>query len=155
AVLTFNGTTIADARAFMHAPTDADNGTPRVTTDTMLVTPDGNHVRALAGHYSGRNEQLDTFDRQAGAVIDQLGSWDGPTIWGADWNVASTNKDYRREADAINRAGLQDTFTAVGIEPRDPARGSGGRDQRGGIDRIYASDGIGVRDTHVVPKDGP
>lgn len=106
---------------------------PRVTTDAMLVTPAGNHVRVMSGHYNGPRTDTDYQQIQVEPVAELVDDWDGPTIWGADFNVRSGGPNGTHERELLAAQGLTDTFVEAGVKPGNAARA-------GDIDRIYGSD---------------
>jgi hypothetical protein len=124
---------------------------PRVTTDAMLETPAGNHVRVLGGHYNGPSDETDYQGAQVKPVAELADDWAGPTIWGADWNVRSGSAHGDSERAIMAAAGLHDSFDDVGIKPNDPKRHSFGDTPRVSIDRIYVSKQVGVDGVHVSP----
>jgi endonuclease/exonuclease/phosphatase family metal-dependent hydrolase len=125
----------------------------RNTLDTMVSTPAGNDVRVLSGHYEWPVEGVDHQARQVGAVAGALDAWDGPVIWGADFNVESGSAVGREEHRIMGEAGLADSFDAApadGRVPLDQRDTHPGRTNGSGIDRIYSStDGTRVLETHV------
>lgn len=101
-------------------------------------------MRVLSGHYEWPGP-IDHQARQVGAVAGALDAWNGPTIWGADFNVRTNGASGDRERAIMDAAGLTDTFgdtpareqvsmTHLSTNP-DEAETAGG-----GIDRIYVSD---------------
>ncbi|MCW2923254.1 MAG: putative secreted protein [Thermoleophilia bacterium] len=147
-----------DIRAIHNALVDPDvpdggmpDYFPRVTSDAMLVTPAGNHVRVLAGHYNGPHDGTDYEGAQVDPTAATIGAWDGPTVWGADWNVSSGSSAWKHEASTLGAHGLTDSFDLAGIGPDDHARDSFGDVPRSPIDRIYASEQFTASGTHVAP----
>lgn len=130
---------------------------PRVTTDAMLVTPKGNHVRVMAGHYNGPDERVDYQPHQVGPVARMVGEWKGPTIWGADWNVASDTQEGRLERELTGEAGMQDAFLGSdpGLGAGDWRRNSGGASLDRDLDRIYHSSHFTVNSVDVVHEPDP
>jgi endonuclease/exonuclease/phosphatase family metal-dependent hydrolase len=124
---------------------------PRVTTDAMLETPAGNHVRVMGGHYNGPTAETDYQSAQVRPVAQLADDWVGPTIWGADWNVKSDSPAGASEHSIMSGVGLTDAFDAVGIKADDAARKSFGDTPRTRIDRIYVSKQVDVRGIHVAP----
>lgn len=125
---------------------------PRVTTDAMLVTPAGNQVRVLSGHYSWQMPGIDSQGNQITPLAGIVAAWDGPTVWGADWNQNGSGRDGERERALLAPADMTDTFSDMGIAPDDPRRRSAGSVKpHAGIDRIYRSDEFTTRSTRVVP----
>jgi endonuclease/exonuclease/phosphatase family metal-dependent hydrolase len=114
---------------------------PRVTSDVLVKTPGGTHMRALSGHYTTPTQDggADT-DQQVARVAATLGAWDGVTLLGADFNAESDSAPGQREREVFAKYGLSDAFSKAGIAIGDPARRSFGDGPRGGdIDRIYVS----------------
>lgn len=187
AVMTFNGFTVEDARNIVHADPrgggfpvrfsswlrdaktavgsilgkDWSEGTGyavRNTIDTMIRTPKGNEVRVLAGHYEWPNA-VDHQARQVGSVAGALDAWNGPTIWGADFNVQRSSRWGESEQQIMGRAGLHDAFESVPDDRRLPIPDRVSNPGHvnaagGGIDRIYASDQARAIDARVVNEAG-
>jgi endonuclease/exonuclease/phosphatase family metal-dependent hydrolase len=189
AVMTFNGFTISDARNVVHADErgggfgirstawlrDAkvavgtvlgrswDGGTRyqvRNTIEAMIRTPEGTDLRVLNGHYEGPEpDGVDHQGRQVAPLAGALDAWDGPTIWGGDFNVQSLSAEGDRERAIMADAGLVDAYDGVDPSRRvphadrvtDPARPW---HPGGGIDRIYTSSHASVLDAHVVREAG-
>jgi endonuclease/exonuclease/phosphatase family metal-dependent hydrolase len=128
---------------------------PRNAADVLVETPEGNQVRVLSSHLSWPEGGVDHPRRQVDPMTDELARWDGPTIFGADFNVKSETHDGALEAEAFARADMTDAFTASGLAMDDPARSSLGITPNKGsrIDRIYASDEIRVDGARVVQYD--
>lgn len=124
---------------------------PRVTSDVMLVTPAGNHVRVMSGHYNGPRGDFDYQPHQVEPVAALVDDWEGPTIWGGDFNARSASPGGRRERELLGAVGLTDAFVAAGIEPGDLARASFGTVPRPDLDRIYGTDHFRVRGVQVAP----
>lgn len=137
-----------------HAEHEVPPFLPRVTTDAMLVTPAGNHVRVLSGHYTGPNPGVDNQGRQVGDVARLAAAWHGPTLLGADFNVSSGTAAGDRERALLAPAGLEDAFLAVGIPPGDERRRSFGASPATDLDRIYASGHFGVDAVWAVARPG-
>lgn len=125
---------------------------PRVTTDAMLVTPAGNQVRVLSGHYSWELPGIPSQENQIVPLAGMVDAWSGPTIWGADWNQRDDRPTGARERELLGAADLSDTFSDMGIEPGDPRRRTaGGSVPHEAIDRIYRSSEFTTRDVRVAP----
>lgn len=181
AIMTFNGFSIEDARNIVHPdpdgggigerlgamvgdgrtaaatllgrtpPADIARYSVRNTLDAMVLTPQGNHLRVLSGHYERQRPEADFQQRQAGDLAPALGAWGGATILGADFNVGSDNRRGARERRLLGAAGLHDSFLSAGIKPSDPARSSAPSGAM--IDRIYHTEHARTRDAYVVRDD--
>jgi endonuclease/exonuclease/phosphatase family metal-dependent hydrolase len=127
----------------------------RATSDVMITTPAGNAVRVLSGHYSWPTPGDDAPRHEVDPVAGLLGAWDGPTLLGADFNVASGTPDGDlEEAVFRDRAGMTDAFTQMGLAPDARERGSFTEGPGGSpIDRIYASKQLRPTAATVVPFD--
>jgi endonuclease/exonuclease/phosphatase family metal-dependent hydrolase len=188
AVMTFHGFEIEDARNIVHSDPrgggfgvragawfrDAktavgsvigkqwDGGTRyqvRNTIDALVRTPAGNAVRVLSGHYEWPSATVDHQKRQVGAIAGALDAWDGPTIWGADFNVRTGSPAGRREHELMGSAGMNDAFEAVDESRRIPIPEQASNPAYtthpdGGIDRIYASDHATALEARVVRDAG-
>jgi endonuclease/exonuclease/phosphatase family metal-dependent hydrolase len=189
AVMTFNGNTISDARNIVHQDPrgggvgvrfgsflrDAKAGVGSIvgkdwgsgergyevrnTIDTLIRTPAGNAVRFLSGHYEWPSEHVDHQQRQVGAVAGALDAWDGPTIWGADFNVRTASDWGAKEVRIMGDAGLRDAFDAVPEAERLPipersTHPERATDSDGGIDRVYVSDQFDVDRAYVARDAG-
>lgn len=143
----------------LHRSFDEASGTapymPRNALDSIVVTPEGNQVRVLSGHFSSNRRNENLQEEESLPLAARLDAWDGPTLLGADFNIRSGNADGAAEATAFGRAGLVDAFTAIGMMPGDQRRASIDNDEEVvDIDRIYASGHFSVEDVHVVHEDG-
>lgn len=137
-ILTFNGTTITDARGLrigdalgddaarrLRATIDAWSGVvttklgrrklpfggvieyqPRVATDVMVRTAAGNYIRVLSGHFSPPHHGIDEPRRQVDPVVETLGTWTGPTIFGADFNIRDGSPEFSKEHEVFGAAGF-------------------------------------------------
>lgn len=172
AVMTFNGFEVSDARNLVHQDArgggplvrgealfrdiagkagdivgqdwdPGENYQARNTIDTIVRTPGGTDVRVLGGHYEPLGEDHTHQEEQVGAVADAIGEWDGPTIYGADFNVVRSTPAGADERAIMAEAGMRDAF-----------EGSTTPGVAGGIDRIYASDHVAVRGTRIVTSAG-
>lgn len=113
---------------------------PRIATDVMVRTAAGNSVRVLSGHFSPPHHQIDEPRRQVDPVVSTIGSWDGPTILGADFNVRDGSPEFVREHDVCAAAGLREA--TAGAPPNS--------------DRVYASAHFTAENPRklVTPKGG-
>lgn len=86
---------------------------PRVATDVMVRTAAGNHIRVLSGHFSPPHHGIDEPRRQVDPVVETLGTWTGPTIFGADFNVRDGSPEFIKEHEVFGAAGMTEaTFGA-------------------------------------------
>ncbi len=188
AVMTFNGFTVSDARNIVHpdprgngfdmrvssiwsdaktaisglSGTDWNTGSrnaTRNTIDTIVTTPEGTNVRVLSGHYERQSQEVNHQERQVGVIAGALDAWQGPTIWGADFNVKTRGRWGDSERELMQGAGMRDTFDGVPEDARIPIaeRSTSPRassSPAGGIDRIYASKHAEVLDARVVREAG-
>jgi endonuclease/exonuclease/phosphatase family metal-dependent hydrolase len=189
AVLTFNGATITDARNIIHPDSrggglrmrassflrdakaaagsvlgtdwgrEGSRNHVRNTVEALVRTPAGNSVRVLTGHYEGPDRANDHQARQVAPLAGALDGWDGPTIWGADFNVRTNSDFYRSEQRILGQAGMRDAFEALAhVDPVPIAERSTSPqrplDKRGGIDRIYVSEGVDVDAARVMREAG-
>lgn len=178
AVMTFNGFDVTNARNIVHPdPRGGGLGTRarafaadarravgsllgrdwsqpqhryqvRNTLEAMVRTPGGTDVRVLTGHYEWENPQFDHPRLQVGALAGVVGAWQGPTIWGGDFNVHSERPLGERERGYMADAGLTDAFEAVGMAADDRRRVTSPSGAR--IDRIYTSRHSVVRDVETL-----
>ncbi|PXW34111.1 UNVERIFIED_CONTAM: endonuclease/exonuclease/phosphatase family metal-dependent hydrolase [Williamsia faeni] len=81
---------------------------PRVATDVMVHTAGGNHVRVLSGHFSPPQHGIDEPKRQIEPVVATIGTWQGPTIFGADFNIRDGSPEFVREHEVFADAGLSE-----------------------------------------------
>ena len=187
-VMTFNGFKVEDARNIVHPDmrgggigvrfssavddakkmlnaklgTEFETGAryhARNTIDAIVRTPAGNSVRVLSGHYEWPSKETDHQARQVGSVAGALDAWDGPTIWGADFNVKANSEWGESERRILGDAGLRDTFGDAPFEEQvsmtDVSRNPQESTTRGGgIDRIYASEHATPIETRVVGEAG-
>lgn len=79
---------------------------PRVATDVMVRTAAGNHIRVLSGHFSPPHHGIDEPRRQVDPVVETLGTWTGPTILGADFNVRDGSPEFAKEHEVFGAAGF-------------------------------------------------
>lgn len=79
---------------------------PRVATDVLVRTAAGNHIRVLSGHFSPPHHGIDEPRRQVDPVVETLGTWTGPTLFGADFNVRDGSPDFAREHEVFGAAGM-------------------------------------------------
>jgi hypothetical protein len=81
---------------------------PRVATDAMVHTAGGNHVRVLSGHFSPPQHGIDEPKRQIEPVVATIGTWQGPTIFGADFNIRDGSPEFVREHEVFAAAGMSE-----------------------------------------------
>lgn len=96
---------------------------PRGAADTMVRLPDGTEMRVISGHFSSPRPGTDEQRRQIDAIAETIGTWTGPTILGADFNVRDGSPEFAREHEVFAAAGLQES--TAGAPPNS--------------DRVYAS----------------
>ncbi|WP_018177463.1 endonuclease/exonuclease/phosphatase family protein [Jongsikchunia kroppenstedtii] len=96
---------------------------PRGAADTLVRLPDGTEIRVISGHFSSPRPGADEQRRQIDAIAETVGSWDGPTILGADFNVRDGSPEFAREHEVFAAVGLQES--TAGAPPNS--------------DRVYAS----------------
>lgn len=188
ALLTFNGFEVQDARNVVHPDArggglgvrigswirdartavgsllgrDWSHGSGymvRNSMDAIVRTPAGTAVRVLNGHYQWPTAGMDHQGRQVGALAGAVDAWDGPTIWGGDFNVRNRSRHGERERRLLAEAGLVDGFDAVDEARRVPPEQRGTSVARpthaqGGIDRIYASRHARAIDVRIVREAG-
>lgn len=171
-VLTFNGTTVADARGIVAADPHGDGSVrrmlasigrapdhhPRSTTEALVTTPGGTNIRVMSAHDNWQMGDIDPTDREVAPVAAAIGEWSGPTIYGGDFNVEGASASAAKEARFLGDVGLRDAFTERGIPLGDARRatfGSGTPSEE--LDRIYASRHFEAHDARVVdfPADEP
>lgn len=188
AVLTFNGFEVEDARNVVHPDPGGGGFDVRIgswlrnarvaagtvlgqdwshgrghmvrnTMDAIVRTPSGTAVRVLNGHYEWPEPGIDHQGRQVGAIAGVLDAWDGPTVWGGDFNVTNGSLHGARERRLLAGAGLADAFEAVDETRRVPPQHRSTSPDRptrpeGGIDRIYASRHARALDARVMREAG-
>lgn len=145
AVLTFHGNVVSDARSI---GLDTGSRIPRRLTDTMVVTPEGRRVRAIAGHLSFD----EAYSREIATVLgmlDQPKALDTPVILGADFNVQSDQARGKAEGEAFRARGFIDATAAAGVI--DPTSSTFPRIPGGDIDRIYVH-GASVLDARIASE---
>lgn len=81
---------------------------PRVATDAIVKTAKGNHVRVLSGHFSPPQNGVDEPSRQVHPVVGTIDAWNGPTLFGADFNVRDGEAAFDTEHDVFDAAGMQE-----------------------------------------------
>lgn len=131
----------------------------RNSMDAIVRTPAGTAVRVLNGHYQWPTPGTDHQERQVGVLAGAVDAWDGPTIWGGDFNVRNRSAHGERERRFLAEAGLVDAFEAVDETRRLPhqQRSTSPVERThpdGGIDRIYASGHARALDARVVHEAG-
>lgn len=179
-VFTFNGYTIQDARNLIAHDPSGDgvvrralgflgdrarsvlgederviptrSYTPRNDIDVMVRTPDGNDVRVDTAHLNGNTDSDHDHQRaEIDPLAAELGSWSGPTILGADFNISSFNDgDISYERGHLGDAGLHDTFDDEGVDLGAAQRVSTPTGEP--IDRIYVSGHFQASDTRTVAE---
>jgi endonuclease/exonuclease/phosphatase family metal-dependent hydrolase len=81
---------------------------PRVGTDTMVRTAAGNHIRVLSGHFSPPQHGIDEPRRQVDPIVATVGTWSGPTIFAADFNVRDGSPAFHREHEIFAATGMHE-----------------------------------------------
>lgn len=81
---------------------------PRVATDALVKTAGGNHVRVLSGHFSPPRDGVDEPRRQVDPVVGTLDAWNGPTIFGGDFNVRDGEPAFAKEHEVFVAAGMRE-----------------------------------------------
>lgn len=131
-----------DARAAVDGPAlpgALHTFSPHATLDTLVRTAGGTDVRVVTGHYEAGDVDGASFQQaQLDPVADAVGAWDGPTIWGGDFNAGSGRNGYwEHERDTLGAIGLTDAFTQLEVAGDDARRRSA--TDGNSIDRVYAS----------------
>lgn len=128
AILTRNGFTIdggatADPARLAQDTFERDGVQRRSEARTALVstvrTPDGRPFTVISTHLSTEGEALRGKQLQQLATIARDRRTTGPVLLGGDFNQSALTRD----VGAFPRSsGMQDSFTAVGVEPGDRRR---------------------------------
>lgn len=137
---------------------------PRNAIDTVVRTPAGNTVRVLSTHLSGFTDRPAPSTSQAvqlPPITSAINAWSGPTILGGDFNVRASSQYGKYERAELERVGMHDAFSEVGIAPNDQRRDSmvpkealsGGTARTAAIDHIYASSQLRAKKAYVVDMD--
>ena len=82
---------------------------PRVATDAMVRTVGGNSIRVLSGHFSPPQHGIDEPKRQVDPVVATIGTWPGPTIFGADFNIRDGSPEFAREHEVFASVGMAES----------------------------------------------
>ncbi len=134
---------------------------PRTPGDVIVTTAGGTDVRVLDVHLSGTGlgsggtpGSTAAQERQLVPLAATVDAWKGRTILAGDFNVRGGTDEHEFEERTLERVGLADVATTLGIAPGSeqlrswPSTGPAYK----GIDRIYASDGLRPVEVEVVRK---